>query len=117
MSEENTVTFPVGSTVQVMRGQYRHAPVTILAEPDPRGRYAVRTEGGELALINVVNLKAPAEGTITADALALEIQTAINDWAHGDRVDLMLNALASRIGAVLPGFESRISWPVSPQED
>jgi hypothetical protein len=112
-TSEGAIMFEVGDKAQVMRGQFRGKSAEILAPADPGQKYAVRFDDGALAVINAVNLKAPAEGSIGAGKLAAELQTAVSDARDQDARDT-LQALVSRLEAEIPGLGGRISWPAEP---
>ncbi len=113
-NESEAHVYEVNDTATVRRGQYRNEKVTILTAADAKGDYAVKTEKGVIAVIKGENLKAPAEGTVTASELAQEIQTMVMDMAADDTADLEhVNRLVSRLEAKIPGLGARISWPVA----
>ena len=108
--------FEIGDKAAVMRGKDRGKSAEILAPADPEGKYAVKLDNGTVAVINAVNLKAPAEGTIGAGKLAAEIQTAVGDIEVTSSAQDILMALVSRLEADIPGLGGRISWPARVNE-
>jgi hypothetical protein len=112
-TSEGATMFEVGDKAQVMRGQFRGKSAEILTPADPEQKYAVRFDDGSVAVINAVNLKAPAEGSISAGRLAAEIQTSVNDAEGNSPLANALQALVSRLEADIPGLGGRISWPAS----
>lgn len=101
--------FETGNVATVMRGKLRGHEVEILG-PAVDESYPVKIKEGGYAVINAVNLKAPAEGTIGAGRLAAEIQTAVGD-AQTQDARSTLAAFVSRLEADIPGLGGRISWP------
>ncbi len=109
-NESEAHVYEVSDTATVRRGQYRNEKVTILAPADSKGQYAVRTEKGVITVVKAENLKAPAEGTIGAGALAQELQTAVNDATNDDEASIV-QALVQRLEGHIPGLSGRLSWP------
>jgi ribosomal protein L24 len=111
-NESEAPVFQVGDKVTVMRGKLKGGRAEILSPADPEGQYAVRMDTGALAVLNAVNLKAPAESTIGEAKLAAEISTLIGDLdAHNVRLDDEVQAFVSRLSG------ARISWPVQSADE
>lgn len=116
-SSEGVHVFETGDRATIMRGKLKGQEVQIMG-PAANDEYPVKLVNGDgYAVVNAVNLKAPAEGTIGAGKLAAEIQTAASDLAYGDHDPrTILQSLVSRLEADLPGLGGRVSWPEQVRE-
>jgi hypothetical protein len=102
--------FKDGSAVTVIRGKGR-GPATVIAK-STNGEYAVRTGGGDIALVKADNLKEPAEPTITEGVLTAALQVAINEASRADEdAQAVIRGLVEELEVSMPGLGGRLSWP------
>lgn len=85
-TEPGPMKYKSGDELSVSRGKSAGRTATVLAVDKIKRQYAVQYTDGTVGTVNDVNVKAPAEGTITASELA---QVMTNVTTLEDLVDIL----------------------------
>jgi hypothetical protein len=95
--------FNIGDAARVIRGKLRGRNGKILAHNEADKTYAITLEDGTLAVVNAGNLKAPADSTVSVQALVGVLgQLQADDPTTTARV-------AALIDSVSPGFSTKLA--------
>jgi hypothetical protein len=88
------MAYGVGDEITIMRGLDRGKHARILGADATNRKYNVQFTDGSFAVVNEVNVKPPAEGTVTASKLA----DLVNEWAdsQGD-ADALISLLSNHV--------------------
>lgn len=95
--------FNVGDEARVIRGKLRGRNGKIIAFNEANKTYAITLEDGTLSVVNAANLKAPADSTVSVQALVgVLAQLQADDPTTTARV-------AALIDSVSPGFSAKLA--------
>jgi ribosomal protein L24 len=96
-------TFNIGDKARVIRGKLRGQNGKIIAFNEADKTYAITLDSGTLAVVNAGNLKAPADSTVSVQALVAALATLqADDPTTTARV-------AALIDSVSPGFSAKLA--------
>lgn len=89
-SETKPMLFKVNDEITIMRGLHKGMIGTVRDVSEIAQTYAVKLQDGVLAVINAVNVRVPAEATITATDLA-DALGSVTEILTQDTLDALEN--------------------------
>lgn len=96
-------TFNVGDVARVIRGKLRGQNGKIIAFNEGDKTYAITLESGTLAVVNAANLKAPADSTVSIQALV----KVLSSFQFADPSEAV--RLASALDEFAPGTSAKLN--------
>lgn len=103
-SETQTPTselkYAVGDEITIMRGLDRGKHAKVLGVDVANRKYNVQFTDGSFSVVNEVNVKPPAEGTVTASKLA----DLVGSWADSQEDEAGAKALVDLLSKHVDGF-------------